>query len=215
MHKACARAYLHFHIVQQDDTDIKIPKLHAGLAYFIPNEEYKSHILKHVIYKKVIVFIFGIPKFHCPTHNIKCTTPYSLNLMPGVGHTDGEGIEHNWLEMNYVANSMKEMGLDSQHDTLDDYFSHHNWCKYIALAEDWEYDKSLLNPYINFKYALTEAQFHAQLVDDEKSAAASGNAHPQETTLIRFIILALMLEESQHTLCHLLLMVNKFFREGQ
>ncbi|KAG2064068.1 hypothetical protein BDR04DRAFT_1122829 [Suillus decipiens] len=68
----------------------------------------------------------------------------------------------------------------------------------LKLAEDWGCNKSLLNPYINVKNDLTEAQVRTQLIDDEKSAAALGNAHPHETTLSGFIILALMLEESQY-----------------
>ncbi|KAG2058266.1 hypothetical protein BDR06DRAFT_1032018 [Suillus hirtellus] len=55
-------------------------------------------------------FIFGIHKFHCPAHKEKCAIPHSLNLMPGIGWTDGEGIKCNWAEINHVANSMKEMG---------------------------------------------------------------------------------------------------------
>ncbi|KAG2045963.1 hypothetical protein BDR06DRAFT_985710 [Suillus hirtellus] len=41
----------------------------------------------------VAVFLFAVPKFHAPAHEEKCSTPHSLNLMPGVGRTDGEGIE--------------------------------------------------------------------------------------------------------------------------
>lgn len=81
-----------------------------------------------------LAFIFGIPKFHCPAHDIKCATPHSLNLMPSVSRTDGEGIERNWAEMNRVANSTKEMGPGSRHDTLDDHFGHHNWRKYVGLG---------------------------------------------------------------------------------
>lgn len=55
-------------------------------------------------------FMFGIPKFHAPAHSLQCAMPHSLNLMPGVGCTDGEGIECNWSEINHVVNSMKEMG---------------------------------------------------------------------------------------------------------
>ncbi|KAG1907608.1 uncharacterized protein F5891DRAFT_1124516 [Suillus fuscotomentosus] len=79
-------------------------------------------------------FMFGIPKFHCPAHEEKCAIPHSLNLMPGVGRTDGEGIEHNWAEMNRVANSTKEMGPGSRHDVLDDHFGYHNWSKYTELG---------------------------------------------------------------------------------
>ncbi|KAG2054274.1 hypothetical protein BDR06DRAFT_982471 [Suillus hirtellus] len=82
----------------------------------------------------VAVFLFAVPKFHAPAHEEKCSTPHSLNLMPGVGCTDGEGIERNWAEMNHVANSMKEMGLGSRHNTLDNHFGHHNWCKPTGLG---------------------------------------------------------------------------------
>ncbi|KAG1902395.1 uncharacterized protein F5891DRAFT_1127683 [Suillus fuscotomentosus] len=82
----------------------------------------------------VAAFLFAVPKFHAPAHEEKCSTPHSLNLMPGVGRTDGEGIERNWAEMNCVANSTKEMGPCSRHDTLDDHFRHHNWRKLTGLG---------------------------------------------------------------------------------
>lgn len=77
---------------------------------------------------------FGIPKFHGPAHELKCQAPHSLNLMPGVGRTDGEGIERNWSEMNGVASSTTEMGPGSRHDTLDDHFHHRNFQKYIGMG---------------------------------------------------------------------------------
>ena len=78
---------------------------------------------------------WGIPKCHCPMHKVSCQSPHSLNLKPGVGRTDGEGIEHSWAELNRVANSTKEMGPGSRHDTLDDHFGHHNFRKYVALGK--------------------------------------------------------------------------------
>ncbi|KAG1898337.1 uncharacterized protein F5891DRAFT_1129535 [Suillus fuscotomentosus] len=83
----------------------------------------------------VAVFLFAVPKFHAPAHEEKCLTPHSLNLMPGVGCTDGEGIKRNWTEMNCVANSTKEMRPGSRHDTLDDHFGHHNWRKLTGLGK--------------------------------------------------------------------------------
>jgi hypothetical protein len=47
----------------------------------------------------------------------------------------GEGIEQNWAEMNCVANSTKEMGLGSWHDTLNNYFGHHNWQNLTGLGK--------------------------------------------------------------------------------
>lgn len=75
-----------------------------------------------------------IPKFHGPAHELKCQAPHSLNLVEGVGRTDGEGIERNWSEMNGVASSTAEMGPGSRHDTLDDHFGHHNFRKYVRMG---------------------------------------------------------------------------------
>ncbi|KAG2092145.1 uncharacterized protein F5147DRAFT_748044 [Suillus discolor] len=79
-------------------------------------------------------FRFAIPKFHASAHEDSCAILHSLNLMPGVGRTDGEGIERNWVEINRVANSTKEIGPGAQHDTLDDHFGHHNWRKFVGLG---------------------------------------------------------------------------------
>ena len=77
---------------------------------------------------------WGIPKCHCPMHKVPCQAPHSLNFKSGIGRTDGEGIERSWAEMNRVANSTKEMGPGSRHDTLDDHLGHHNFRKYVALG---------------------------------------------------------------------------------
>lgn len=78
---------------------------------------------------------WGIPKCHCPAHKIECQLPHSMNLKPGVGRTDGEGIERDWAAINPVASSTKEMGPGSRHDTLDDHFGHHNWRKTTNFGE--------------------------------------------------------------------------------
>ena len=34
--------------------------------------------------------VYVVPKFHLPAHVYKCQVDYSLNLVPGVGRTNGE-----------------------------------------------------------------------------------------------------------------------------
>lgn len=107
--------------------------------------QWKLNLFKHMlelpddiqipIAAATAVFLFTILKFHAPAHEEKCSTPHSLNVMPGLGHTDGEGIKRNWAEMNHVANSTKEMGPGSWHNTLDDHFEHHNWWKFTGLGK--------------------------------------------------------------------------------
>jgi hypothetical protein len=70
-----------------------------------------------------------IPKFHFGAHKPEGHARYSLNWMPGVGRTDGEGIERDWSGINPAANSTKEMGAGCRHDTLDDIWSDLNYQK--------------------------------------------------------------------------------------
>ncbi|KAJ8480768.1 hypothetical protein ONZ45_g15534 [Pleurotus djamor] len=97
---------------------------------------------------------FAIPKCHCPAHKLACQTPHSLNLKPGAGRTDGEGIERDWSMFNPAANSTKEMGMGSRHDTLDDLFGYHNWQKTAGLGV------SLKRKYL---IAAVESKRHAEL----------------------------------------------------
>jgi hypothetical protein len=76
-----------------------------------------------------------IPKFHLPAHKQHCHTKYSLNLHPGAGRTDGEGIERDWANINPAAMSTKEMSEGSQHDTIDDLFGDWNFRKVIGLGK--------------------------------------------------------------------------------
>ncbi|KZP09460.1 hypothetical protein FIBSPDRAFT_759942, partial [Athelia psychrophila] len=44
-----------------------------------------------------------VPKFHLQSHKEKCHSPFSFNYLLGSGHTEGEGPEHNWDELNGQA----------------------------------------------------------------------------------------------------------------
>ncbi|KAJ7732502.1 hypothetical protein B0H14DRAFT_3085639 [Mycena olivaceomarginata] len=42
---------------------------------------------------------FVIPKMHIHAHTLLCGILYSLNLIPGCGQTDGEGVERPWANI--------------------------------------------------------------------------------------------------------------------
>ncbi|KIN97248.1 hypothetical protein M404DRAFT_16790 [Pisolithus tinctorius Marx 270] len=140
-------------------------------------------------------FVFGIPKFHAPAHSASCAIPHSLNLLPGVGRTDGEGVEHNWLEINHVANSTKEMTPGARHDTIDDHFGHHNFRKLVGLA-----DKSKPNPYATTQCFPTKAEVFSQLAADDKAAAARGEFSCHKMSPSSFVSFRLAIEETQRSL---------------
>lgn len=80
---------------------------------------------------------YFVPKFHLPAHGEKCQGPYSFNLRPGVGRTDGEGIERGWSIVNPLATMLREMGPGFRHDTFNNHWSALSWGKAIGLGKDF------------------------------------------------------------------------------
>ena len=78
---------------------------------------------------------YVIPKYHFRAHKEVDHNRYSLNLLPGVGRTDGEEIERNWARHDGTSYSTREMGPGSRFDTLEDYFGWANWQKTIKLGK--------------------------------------------------------------------------------
>lgn len=66
------------------------------------------------------LFRFVIPKMHIHAHTLDRQVKFSLNLVPGSGQTDGEGIERPWASIGAIASSTRVSGPGARHDTLDD-----------------------------------------------------------------------------------------------
>ncbi|KAF7799366.1 hypothetical protein EIP86_010598 [Pleurotus ostreatoroseus] len=77
---------------------------------------------------------YVIPKYHFRAHKEAGHSQYSLNLVPGVGLSDGEEIERNWPRHDGTQASIREMGPGSRHDTLEDHFGWANWTRYVTLG---------------------------------------------------------------------------------
>ncbi|KAJ7066666.1 hypothetical protein C8F01DRAFT_1208764 [Mycena amicta] len=76
---------------------------------------------------------FVVPKLHIHGHTLDCQTKYSLNLVPGSGQTDAEGIERAWAVVGGLAGSTRQMGPGSRSDALDDHWCFWNWRKVVGL----------------------------------------------------------------------------------
>ncbi|KAJ7766826.1 hypothetical protein B0H16DRAFT_1661387 [Mycena metata] len=81
-----------------------------------------------------IVVLFGLPVWHALAHEKKCQVQNSLSYVPGVGRTDGEGIERTWSVFNPLAWATKEMGCGARHDSIEDKIDHYNFDKNINQA---------------------------------------------------------------------------------
>ncbi|KAJ7855835.1 hypothetical protein B0H13DRAFT_1902935 [Mycena leptocephala] len=74
---------------------------------------------------------FSLPVWHAQAHEVQCQTENSLSYAPGVGHTDGEGIERTWAVLNPVGFATKEMGEGARHDAIENKIDHMNFEKNI------------------------------------------------------------------------------------
>lgn len=116
------------------------PKLPKVASYDIACQ-WSIHLLKRVKNLPPLVRLhailrlsFLIPKLHIYGHKLRCQTSYSFHLCPGVGNTDGEGIERSHAFIGPFGTSTKEMGPGSRHDTLDDAWGYWNWLKLISIC---------------------------------------------------------------------------------
>lgn len=75
----------------------------------------------------------GLPVWHALAH--ECKNENNLTLLPGVGKTDGEGIERLWAILNGSAWQTKEMTLGNRADTLEDVLDSHNYLKNLSQCE--------------------------------------------------------------------------------
>lgn len=81
-----------------------------------------------------VTMIPAIPKMHEPAHGKANHEKFSLNFIPGVGHSDLETPERIWSAHNALGNATKTQGPGSRQDVLDDHFSFWNWSKYVNLG---------------------------------------------------------------------------------
>ncbi|KAF9493235.1 hypothetical protein BDN71DRAFT_1483564 [Pleurotus eryngii] len=118
---------------------------------------------------------YAIPKCHLHAHQISCQSLNSLNLKPSI----------YWSLINPAANSTKEMGAGSHHDTLDDLFGYHNWLKTIGLG---------LSLHRN------ENDVKLWLMEMDKAEARAGDVQMHDKSATVFLSTRLSIEESQYVI---------------
>ena len=74
-----------------------------------------------------------IPKKHFQVHGPN-HSQFSLNFVPFVGRTCGEGIESGWHIFNAVGAATSEMGPAMRHENLNDHWGAWNWEKSLGFG---------------------------------------------------------------------------------
>ncbi|CAK5273727.1 unnamed protein product [Mycena citricolor] len=77
----------------------------------------------------------GLPVWHAASHNSECQNANSLSFKPGVGKTDGEGIERVWSTLNPTGYATRTSSLGSRADVLEEKIDHNNFMKNLGLAQ--------------------------------------------------------------------------------
>ncbi|KAF7351692.1 CxC2 domain-containing protein [Mycena sanguinolenta] len=87
-----------------------------------------EHLLLDLL---AVTVMFALPVWHAAAHERECQAQNSLSYLPGVGRTDGEGIERTWSHLNPLGWATKEMNVGARHDAIEDKVDHLNFEKNI------------------------------------------------------------------------------------
>jgi hypothetical protein len=77
----------------------------------------------------------ALPVWHAGSHNEDCRDANSLSFKPGVGKSDGEGVERTWSVLNPAAHSTKDAGHGQRADILEGKIDNHNYLKNVGQGE--------------------------------------------------------------------------------
>ncbi|KAJ7899713.1 hypothetical protein B0H13DRAFT_2336971 [Mycena leptocephala] len=77
----------------------------------------------------------GLPVWHAESHEKECQDQNSLNIVEGVGKSDGEGVERFWSDVGPASYHTKDMGLGNRADMLEDKIDYHNHQKNLAQGD--------------------------------------------------------------------------------
>ncbi|KAJ7791595.1 hypothetical protein B0H14DRAFT_3500285 [Mycena olivaceomarginata] len=166
----------------------------------------------------------ALPVWHASSHEESCRNANSLSFKPGVGKSEGEGIERTWSTLNPAAYHTKDMSLGNRVDTLEDKIDSHNFLKNLGLGDALrrklavaraERDRQVQafkevsqtdrkghptepNPYMVVnKDGPTEVQVRLQLKKDEEKEAVNGKAPLHGTSATAFLTGGLQIEQAQ------------------
>ncbi|KAJ7115521.1 hypothetical protein C8R43DRAFT_1138146 [Mycena crocata] len=77
----------------------------------------------------------ALPVWHAASHDEVCQSENSLSFKPGVGKSDGEGVERTWAVLNPASYHTKDMSKGNRVDTLESKIDSHNFLKNLGLGD--------------------------------------------------------------------------------
>ena len=83
----------------------------------------------------------AVSVFHAYTHSMQCQISYHPRYQPGMGLTDGEGLEQIWSYLGNFVYITRQMSPERRQSTLDHAIQHFrckrllSMCKFNIAAE--------------------------------------------------------------------------------
>ncbi|KAJ7692647.1 hypothetical protein B0H14DRAFT_3531447 [Mycena olivaceomarginata] len=195
----------------------KDPRIRKIISYDIVCQWWK-YLMEHMqklpplvrISMIMSLFRFVIPKMHIHAHTLDCQVKFSLNLVPGSGQTDGEGIERPWASIGAITSSTRLLFYGDRLDnarkeaasqraafeafSLEQIERVPVWKKMI---DDFEKDPTKRNPYELKMTGLTEMEVRLQFAKEEEEDARKGVPALHDVSPSGFVTAGLELEEQQ------------------
>ncbi|KAL0572904.1 hypothetical protein V5O48_009073, partial [Marasmius crinis-equi] len=106
----------------------------VACQYFRNFDRRQARWPTRIVLSPLLKILVAIGKLHHPGHQPEDHDQYSLNLLEGVGYTDGESCERFWANHNALSNSTKTMGPGARQDLLESQFDFWNWEKYKSMG---------------------------------------------------------------------------------
>lgn len=78
---------------------------------------------------------FLIPLLHVNDHKDDCLYEFACSYMVRAGHFHGETAEHMWVELNQVANFVRQMNNGHRQDTVIRHINHWNTRKIARMGK--------------------------------------------------------------------------------
>ncbi|KAJ7436461.1 hypothetical protein B0H11DRAFT_2256166 [Mycena galericulata] len=160
---------------------------------------------------ETITWQCALPVWHAGSHESDCQNANSLSFKPGVGKSDGEGVERTWSVLNPASYHTKDMNRGNREDTLNDKVDNHNFLKnigqgyalenklIIAIAERAKQVDAFVtvNATVDREVCRRRPKCRLQLQKEEEAEALAGRTPIHGTSATAFITAGMQLEESQ------------------
>ncbi|KAF9065885.1 hypothetical protein BDP27DRAFT_1228406, partial [Rhodocollybia butyracea] len=76
-----------------------------------------------------------IPALHIEDHKKRCKYEFNAAYIPGAAHKHGKSVEQQWVELNQLGGSVRQMNAGHRMEVLSDHYSYNNFRKNVEMPQ--------------------------------------------------------------------------------